>query len=437
MSGLLDRLGAAGSAMPSGSTPPRWPWGPPPSSVPWPCCWPWRPIWSSCAISTRGSTPGWPRRLAAASRGVGRSVGHRDGGPPERRPRRRPHLPVVGRGPTAPPRALIAGAPDLPPHPWTAGTGDTDGRRAAPSGSTPPLRTGVGSVAGESVERIGEVRDQLLIAEAVLGALLLVVTFVGSFLVGSAGLGPHRADPTAPGGVHRRRLPRAAHPAERHRGRGRPGPRAGAGRGQLPGDPAAGVLGERATPVHRRGPAVAGPGRRRPARRADRPGGRRRRGGRGVPVAVPGRGRRRLGHADRPGSIPRPPYAIRADADSVDRLISVLLDNACRYAGAGGTVDLGVARPRWSGGADRRRLGAGHPRGPPGPGLRPLPPGRRQAGRNGLGTGHRRRRGQEQWWAPGASGSSPAGGARMEVSWRPAPRPRFGHPSGRPSAPSP
>jgi signal transduction histidine kinase len=33
---------------------------------------------------------------------------------------------------------------------------------------------------------------------------------------------------------------------------------------------------------------------------------------------------------------------IRADGDAIDRLISVLLDNACRYAGSGGRVELGV-----------------------------------------------------------------------------------------------
>ena len=43
-------------------------------------------------------------------------------------------------------------------------------------------------------------------------------------------------------------------------------------------------------------------------------------------------------HVDGPGST------IRADAEAVDRLISVLLDNACRYAGSGGRVEMGVTR---------------------------------------------------------------------------------------------
>ena len=79
--------------------------------------------------------------------------------------------------------ALIAGAPKLPARHWSPG-----GVTLPTAGS--PFRfdtTGVDGgwlVAGESVSKIGQDRDQLLIAEGVLGALLLVVTFVGSFVVG-------------------------------------------------------------------------------------------------------------------------------------------------------------------------------------------------------------------------------------------------------------
>jgi signal transduction histidine kinase len=40
---------------------------------------------------------------------------------------------------------------------------------------------------------------------------------------------------------------------------------------------------------------------------------------------------------------PAPMAPITADPEAIDRLVSVLLDNACRYAGAGGRVELRIA----------------------------------------------------------------------------------------------
>ncbi len=174
----------ASRATPSGPTPPRWPWGPPPSSGWWPSCWPWPPTWSSCATSTRTSTPGWPAGWPAASRGPI---------DPLATGRRRPTTaatsttppPSCGRcGPTAPSTALVAGAPRLPAHRLVAGRGDPDdGGQHLPVRHRRPRRRVAG---GRRERRDGSARsaDQLLIAEVVLGALLLVVTFVGSFMVG-------------------------------------------------------------------------------------------------------------------------------------------------------------------------------------------------------------------------------------------------------------
>ncbi len=141
-----------------------------------------------------------------------------------------------------------------------------------------------------------------------------------------------------------------------------------------------------------------------------------------MPVAVPGRGRRRLGHPDQPHRPGRPPPHPRrrrlgrpADHRAARQRLPV---RRCR----GARVDLGVGSHGGTGGADRRRLGPGDPRGPPRPGLRPLPPGRR----------HRRAGPGWAWpsptpWSGTAAGTwsvgtSPLGGARMEVSWRQAPR---------------
>ena len=42
---------------------------------------------------------------------------------------------------------------------------------------------------------------------------------------------------------------------------------------------------------------------------------------------------------------PGPVAPVVADPDAIDRLVSVLLDNACRYAGPGGRVELRVTSP--------------------------------------------------------------------------------------------
>ena len=75
------------------------------------------------------------------------------------------------------------GSPALPSRHWSAGTvtlsmADSTFRlRAEPN-------QGGWLVAGESVARLDQVRNELLVAEALLGALLLLVTFAGSFVVG-------------------------------------------------------------------------------------------------------------------------------------------------------------------------------------------------------------------------------------------------------------
>jgi two-component system, OmpR family, sensor histidine kinase CiaH len=111
------------------------------------------------------------------------------------------------------------------------------------------------------------------------------------------------------------------------------------------------------------------------------------------------------------------PFPINADPESIDRLVSVLLDNACRYAGSGGSVDLWVAR---TGGRVVLTVDD------TGPGIpdhhRDLVFDRfhradNKPGGTGLGLAIADavvRNSGGSW----AIGSSPTGGARMEVSWR-------------------
>jgi two-component system OmpR family sensor kinase len=117
---------------------------------------------------------------------------------------------------------------------------------------------------------------------------------------------------------------------------------------------------------------------------------------------------------------PAEPVTITASADLVDRLIGVLVDNACKYAPEGGTVDVTVA-------ADA----AGRPSvtvDDSGPGIRDEDRDRifdrfhrsvatsSEAGGAGLGLaiGDTIVRATGGRWAVGAS---PLGGARFAVSW--------------------
>jgi signal transduction histidine kinase len=315
-------------------------------------------------------------------------------------------------------RALIAGAPRLPDHHWTAGPVTMEA-----AGSTfrfDAVRTGVGwLVAGESILKIGGVRGQLFIAEAALGALLLVVTFGGSFLVGLRASAPieqirrRQAEFTADAS-HELRTPLSVIEAEvdlalsrerdadsyqetLHRVYSESGrlrsivedllwlARADADPSKGQTDQVADV-GELGASCLSRFRAVADAG----------------------SVTLTGR-------IDPAASFP-----IRADTDSVDRLISVLLDNACRYAGAGGTVELGVAV---NGGRVVLTVDDS------GPGI---PEAHRDLvfdrfhrvddspGGTGLGLAIADAvvRNSGGTWAVG---TSPSGGARMQVSWRPAP----------------
>ncbi len=121
------------------------------------------------------------------------------------------------------------------------------------------------------------------------------------------------------------------------------------------------------------------------------------------------------------GSSEGPPV-VRANRDALDRLVSVLLDNACRYAGTGGTVEVSVDH---HGGRVVLTVDDS------GPGI---PEDQRdlvfdrfhraddRPGGTGLGLAiadvvvHK----SGGAWSVGRS---PLGGARMEVSWRQVPTP--------------
>jgi two-component system OmpR family sensor kinase len=129
-----------------------------------------------------------------------------------------------------------------------------------------------------------------------------------------------------------------------------------------------------------------------------------------------------LSDRGRPGTVGR----IQADPDSVDRLVTVLLDNACRYAGSHGSVALEVAS-----GAGQVVLTVDDS----GPGI---PEAHRDlvfdrfhrasdlAGGTGLGLAIADAvvRNSGGTWS---IGTSPQGGARMQVTWREAPEPAGGH----------
>ncbi|HUY65462.1 MAG TPA: HAMP domain-containing sensor histidine kinase [Acidimicrobiales bacterium] len=318
--------------------------------------------------------------------------------------------------------ALTVGAPVLPVRRWAAGfttmaaAGSTFRFDAVSSG-------GRWLVAGESVLKISQAHDDLLITEGLFGALLLLVTFAGSFVVGLRASAPieqirrRQAEFTADAS-HELRTPLSVIEAEvdlaLSRERDVQSYRAALRRvssesGRLQSivddllwlaradadphpelsDSVADVTALAQSCVERFG-AVAD----------------------SMSVTLTNRG-------DHDG-----PLLIRADAEAIDRLIAVLLDNACRYAGDGGSVDLRVSH-----GGGRARLTVDDS----GPGIpehhRELVFDRfHRAGdeRGGTGLGLAIAdavvRNSGGTWSVG---TSPLGGAHMEVSWRQAPT----HPS--------
>jgi signal transduction histidine kinase len=236
--------------------------------------------------------------------------------------------------------ALTDGAPIPPHHSWS-----TDPVTLSTAGTTfrfDAKRLSAGwLIAGESVIKIGQARSDLLLAEALLGALLLLVTFGGSFVIGLRASAPieqirRRQSEFTADASHELRTPLSVIEAEvdlaLSRERDAPSYQATLRRiasesgrlhsivedllwlaradGDLPQDRSGrttGVAAIGAICVARLGPVADA-----------------------ASVALLDRSHR--------GVV----GLIQADPDSVDRLITVLLDNACRYSVADGTVELEV-----------------------------------------------------------------------------------------------
>jgi signal transduction histidine kinase len=311
--------------------------------------------------------------------------------------------------------AHTLGAPALPAHEWQDG-----GVALTVAGSRFQFDAvpddGGWLVAGESVGRIAEVRDQLLIAEAVLGILLLGVTFVGSFLVGLRASAPieqirRRQSEFTADASHELRTPLTVIEAEVDLALERE--RDGASYRETLRRVASesGRLSSIVEDLLWLARADAEPATVRTDQVAD--------------VGLVGTSclSRFRAVADTAGMTlsgridPGETLTVRADADSVDRLISVLLANACRYAGAGGQVTLGVAATTGKVVLTVDDSGPGIPEAhrelvfdrfhraddrPGGTGL-------------GLAIADAVVRNTGGSWEVG---TSPLGGARMEVSWR-------------------
>jgi len=321
-------------------------------------------------------------------------------------------------------QALVSGAPRLPAHRWLPGHLDE-----LTVGSTPfrfdAVRDGnVILVDGVSVAQITSIRDDLLISEAILAGVLLFAVYLGAFAVGVKASAPvegvrrRQAEFTADAS-HELRTPLSVIEAEVELALARP----------------------RSGPSYRDTLGrVAGEGRR--LRRIvddllwlarvdteDRSGAPRRSAVDAVARSCVDRfqavaaGRRVSLTFDGSGS---PGLVIDAAPEWVDRLVGVLVDNACKYAGGGGAVAVRVTAR-----GNRCVLQVDDS----GPGI---PPAERSrvfdrfhraddaSGGTGLGLAIADsvvRRTHGRWNV----GDAPLGGARMEVSWKAASGPV--HPS--------
>ncbi len=235
---------------------------------------------------------------------------------------------------------LTVGAPPLPRNDWSGGSATSTTRGSTFRFVSIPSDGGW-LVAGESIVKIGQTRGDLIAVELALGALLLAVTFTGSFIVGLRASAPieevrrRQAEFTADAS-HELRTPLSVIQAEvdlaLSRNRDPASYRATLERVASEssrlrsivddllwlarhdaGAPSVGTVGVadvRSIARHcaERFEVVADSG--------------------GVELVQP---------ADEGLGA-----SVTADPDAIDRLVSVLLDNACRYAGPGGRVELRV-----------------------------------------------------------------------------------------------
>jgi signal transduction histidine kinase len=317
--------------------------------------------------------------------------------------------------PTGTVTSLSSGAPSLPSHHWSTGAltlaaGGTSFRFQAAQSPEGWL------VAGTSLGQIQRVQNTLLLFEGLLGAVVLVVVFGGALIVGMRASAPlelvrQRQTEFTADASHELRTPLSVIEAEvdlalsrsRDVGTYRAVLQRVAGEGRRLRSIVEDLLWLARIDHDRPGPAggeevdvvgaVVGGVDRFQALAAAR----------GVTLGF-------RQESDEPAVIP-------ADPAWIDRLIGVLIDNACRYAGEGGGVQVGV---RTSGSRivlDVDDSGPGIPpedrglvfdrfhRGvdtPEGTGL-------------GLAIADSVVRATQGTWS---IGTSPLGGARMEVSWR-------------------
>ena len=237
--------------------------------------------------------------------------------------------------------ALTVGAPALPAHAWKEGaislpaaaTSFRFAAKASPDGWL---------VAGASESRAHDARRDLVAAEVALGALLLVVTFIGSFIVGLRASAPieqirrRQAEFTADAS-HELRTPLSVIEAEVELALGR----------------------ARDTEEYRSTLERIGSESQRLRAIVDDLLWLARADGRApdpdriatvdVSAAVATAATRFQAVADT-GSLalitrtePEGTARVQGDPEGIDRLITVLVDNACKYAGAGGSVEVGVS----------------------------------------------------------------------------------------------
>ena len=314
---------------------------------------------------------------------------------------------------------LTFGAPALPARSWSTGTTtQTVGGRAFRLAAAPSH--GGWLVAGESVAKVSESGGDIFLVELVLGALLLLVTFTGSFVVGLRASAPieqvrrRQAEFTADAS-HELRTPLSVIEAEVDLALNRPRDpdeyeatlqRIGSESGRLR------VIVEDLLWLARADGAAPDPAR--------------------FDIvdlsAVADATIARFGAVADAGSFalrahtsPLGSARVRADAEGIDRLVAVLVDNACKHAGVDGIVEIGVAV---SGGrvvltvddtgpgiaeADRHLVFDRFHRADQSPGGTGL----------GLAIADAVVTASSGTWAVG---TSPLGGARFGVTWRQSPR---------------